>query len=141
MRVRFGIVVAAAGLVLAGCNGPKSTCEGSYKSYCNTLEGADWEGMYELLTPEFKKKARSAAAMNRVMSDVWKGAKSWSFKTQNVNETKEGFCTVQGEMKWTVKIRGALPYDESTYFSWVFKQQKDGLWYIELPGHEKITGY
>lgn len=141
MQLRFGIVVAATGLFLAGCNGPKDTCEGTYKSYTNTLTGADWEGMYELLTPEHKKIARNPETMVRVMSDRWLGAKNWSIKTINVNETKEGFCTVQGEMSWTVKTRGRNPFDQSTYFSWVFKQQKDGLWYIELPGQEKITGY
>ncbi|HEY3452147.1 MAG TPA: hypothetical protein VGK67_37735 [Myxococcales bacterium] len=141
MRVQFGFVLAAASLVLAGCNGPKSDCEGTYKSYCNTLEGQDWDGMYELLTPEFKKKVHSAKGLERGLSGTWKGTKSFTFKTINVNETKAGVCTVQGEMSWTTKIRGELPYDSENYYSWTFKQGKDGLWYIELPGSEKISGY
>jgi len=141
MRVHLGIVLAAACLVLVGCNGPKSDCEGTYKSYKNTLEGHSWDTMYELLTPEFKKMVRSPENMARVLGENWKGSKDFSFSTMNVNETTSGVCTVQGEMKWTTKIRGELPYDSETYFSWTFRQGKDGLWYIELPGSEKITAY
>ena len=141
MRVHWGILFAATGLVLAGCNGPKSDCEGTYKSYRSTLESQDWDAMYELLTPEFQKKVRSSANLGRVLGANWKGSKSFGFTTYNVNETNAGICTVQGEMKWTTKIRGELPYDSDTYFAWTFRQGKDGLWYIELPGSEKVTAY
>lgn len=141
MRVQAVFVVAAAALALAGCNGPKGDCEGSYKSYRSTLEGQDWDGMYELLTPEHKKMVRSPKGLERGLSEMWAGSKSFTFKTMNINETTAGVCTVQGEMSWTTKIRGQLPYDSETYFSWTFKKGKDGLWYIELPGKEKISGY
>ncbi|MGC4114146.1 MAG: hypothetical protein QM765_05880 [Myxococcales bacterium] len=141
MRVLFGLLLIAASLALAGCNGPKSDCEGTYKSYCSTLEDQDWDGMYELLTAEHKKMVHSGKGLERGLAQLWKGAKSFKFKAININETKAGVCTVQGEMKWTTKVRGELPYDSETYFSWTFKQAKDGLWYIELPGKEKISGY
>jgi len=142
MRLWFGILmVAAAGFTLAGCNKPKKDCEGSYKSYQHALDGHDWDAMYELLTPEFQKKTRSADRFGRVMEQNWQGAKSFRFTTDNVAETKSGVCTVQGDMKWTTKIRGASAYDTEEYFSWTFRQGKDGLWRIELPGSEKISAF
>jgi hypothetical protein len=141
MRARAIFVVLAV-LALAGCRGAKDTCEGSYKSWTACLANHDWESAYEMLTPEHKRKAVDPAHMARGMEEHWEGAKSFSFTLINLAETKSGVCTANGEMSYTIKIRGDNPYDvNDEYFAWTFRQGKDEKWYIEIPGLEKIGAF
>ena len=129
-------------LALAGCDGPKDTCEGSFNSWHSCLKGHDWECSYELLTPEFKRKVGSSKKLARAMESDWFGSKSFKFNVYNVAETKAGVCTANGSMNYTVKIRGESPHDfNDVYFSYTFHLEKDGLWYIDLPGAEKLQSW
>lgn len=140
MRMRLALAFAA--LSLAACNGPKETCAGSFESYFSMLEDHDYEGMYEMLTPEFKKKVRSVEGFSRAMNEEWFGTHGFSKKVDNVAETAGGVCTARGVMSWTWRVRGkeAESYDD-VFFAWTFRRQKDGKWYIDLPGYEKITAF
>ncbi|MBI5549577.1 MAG: hypothetical protein HY901_37300 [Deltaproteobacteria bacterium] len=136
------VFMLLAAFALGACRGPKSDCEGSYESWTGSMAAHDWDSAYELLTPEFKKKVGSPKRMAAYMEDSWKGSKSFEFSPFDIAETNAGVCTARGEMRYTVKIRGELPKDhEQVYFSYVFRQEKDGLWYIELPGNERIQSF
>jgi hypothetical protein len=51
-------------------------------------------------------------------------------------------CIVNGELSYVIKIRGKEPQSiDNDYFSWTFRQQNDGKWYIEVPGMEKVGGF
>jgi len=137
-----GWFVVVAVLFLAGCNGPKDSCQGSTDSFFSIIKGHDWDTMFELLTPEHKRKVGNAARLNAFMEDIYKGTKNFKVSYQNVAETKTGVCVVNGTMSYTIKIRGENPVDiNDEYFSWTLKKGRDGLWYIDIPGEEKIGGY
>lgn len=126
-------------LLLAGCNGPKEDCLGSFKSYKSMLESQDWEGLHEMLTPEHKRKF-PLAKFKRGMAELWGPTHSFDWKLNNVSETAK-VCIVNGLMEYTWKVRGKAPEDHEEYFAFTFKKQADGKWYIEQPGAEKVAGW
>ncbi len=139
MRKQITWISLIGALLLAGCNGPKSDCAGSFKSYQNMLESQDWEGLYELLTPEHKKKF-SMKNYLAGMTEVWGPTHSFDWRLNLLTETGK-VCIVNGMMEYTFKIRGKEPEDRDEYFSFTFRQQADGKWHIEQPGAEKISGW
>ncbi len=125
-----------------GCNGPKETCEGSAKAFYGTLRGHDWATMHQMLTPEFKHKFNRVDRFAEVMEYNWLGSKSFSVRWNTISETRERVCIANGQLSYTVKIRGENPVDTTDqYFSWTFRRGNDGLWYAEVPGQEKVGGY
>lgn len=140
MRPSFAFALFAAALALAACNGPKETCEGSMNSYYALLKSHDWDGAYEMLTPEYKRKL-TADRYARGMEEEWLGSKGFSLKVGNISESR-GACYANGGISYTVKIRGKEPVDyDNEYFSWIFRKQADGKWYIEMPGMERVSAY
>jgi hypothetical protein len=143
MRTPWSWVLAAsvAG-ALSACNGPKETCEGSARSFYSLLKGHDWSGLHEMLTPEFRQRWNKVDRFSEAMEAVWLGSKDFSVKWNTIGETRERVCVVNGQLTYTIKIRGQEPRTTSDeYFSWTLRQGTDGRWYAELPGQEKISGY
>jgi hypothetical protein len=143
MRLRI-TASALALLALTACNGPKDSCEGTYNSYVACMKGHDWECVFELLTPEFKRKAGNPKRVAIAMEEgQWlKGSKSFKVNVFDIAETKAGICTARGTMSYTIKNRGENPRDvKDEYFAWTFRLEKDGLWYMELPGSEKLQAF
>lgn len=126
-------------LLFAGCNGPKDSCEGSYKSYVSMLEGKDWEGIHGLLTPAHKKKF-ALSTYSRAMEELWGPTKGFEWRLNTLSETKN-VCIVNGMMEYTWKVRGKEPEDREEYYSFTFRKDGDGKWYIEAPGAEKVAGW
>ena len=128
-------------LALAACNGPKESCEGSFKSYFSMIEGQDYEGMYEMLTPEFKKKVKSLERFSAAMNEQWQGTYGFSKKVDNIAESGN-VCIARGLMSYTWRVRGkeAEPHDDE-FFAWTFHKQKDGKWHIDLPGYERVSAF
>ncbi|MFN7133077.1 MAG: hypothetical protein ACK4N5_13445 [Myxococcales bacterium] len=139
MLNRIAIFTALCALSLTGCNGPKEDCEGSFKSYQSLLEGQSWSGIYELLTPEFKRKIK-VEAYEQLMKEEWGPTHSFKWDVQNVGASAK-VCIVNGNMKYTWKVRGKNPEDRDEYFAFTFRKQPDGKWYMEHPGDEKIGGF
>lgn len=134
-------ITAAACVVSRG--GPKDTCQGSFESYFGALKGHDWSGVWELLTPELKKKVGSPERLASAMEEVWVGAKGFSYSLDTVSQTNVGVCIANGTMSYKIKLQGhdTVDYNDE-YFSWTFRQNPvDGKGYIELPGSEKISGF
>ena len=140
MRMRLALALVA--LFLAACNGPKEKCEGSFKSYFSMIEGQDFAGMYEMLTPKFKKKVKSVEHFSAAMLEQWNGTYGFSKKVDSITESADGICIARGAMSYTWRVRGkeAEAHDDE-FFSWTFRKERDGKWYIELPGYERISGY
>jgi hypothetical protein len=140
MRRNLLLALCLASLALTACNGPKETCQGSFESYWSYLKSHDWEGAYEMLTPQYKNKI----TLDRYiagMEEEWAGSKNFSMTVSNLSESAAG-CFVNGGISYNVKIRGQQPYRvDGEYFSWIFRKQKDGKWYIELPGMEKVGAF
>jgi ketosteroid isomerase-like protein len=110
-------------------------------SYYSLLKGHNWDGVYELLTPEHKKKIGSPEKVATVMAPTWNPTHSFSIKVNQVVETGP-LCVASGALWYTYKVRGALPeVTEDEYFSWTLRKQADGKWYIELPGSEKVRSW
>jgi ketosteroid isomerase-like protein len=140
MRTRLALCLLAV-LASAGCHKPKDTCEGSFNSYFNAMKGKDWSAMYALLTPKYKKKARSPEFFSSFIQEEWGPAKNFDLNVMGIVPSGD-LCIVNGTMDYTIKIRGKEPVDyDDEYFSWTFRRERDGLWYIELPGEEKLTGF
>lgn len=140
--MRASALAALAATCLAGCNGPKDSCQGSYDSYCSMLKGHDWDGMFQMLTAEHKKKAGRPERLAAFMEDSFKGTKDFSFNLQTLSESQTGVCVANGFMSYTIKLRAKNPEDvKDEYYSWTFRLARDGKWYMELPGEEKISGY
>jgi len=134
------VVLAALGLL--ACNGPKDTCQGSVDSYWSLFKAHDWEGIYEMLTPEYKKKVGSAEQLASALDENWKGGKSYTMELDNVVATASGVCIANGNMNYIWRLRGENPKEfNNQYFSWTFHLLKDGKWYIDLPGEERLSGY
>ncbi len=140
MSVRH-LFLAACALSFAACNGPKDTCEGSYNSYYSMLKGHDFEGIHEMLTPEFRQKYSPVEKYVKWMDGYWGPTKDFSLRVGQINESGST-CLANGELNYIYRKRGENPVEHSgEYFSWVFKKQPDGKWYIEQPGQEKLSGY
>jgi hypothetical protein len=135
-------ILLIAVLALTGCKGAKDSCEESAKSYYSLLTDHNWSGIFEMLTPEFKKKVGTAERLDAHMGEIYKGTKSFSVNFQNFGESKTGVCIVNGTLSYTIRLRGQNPVPiDDEYFAWTFKKGRDGLWYIDLPGEEKLMGY
>ena len=91
---------------LAACNGPKEKCEGSFKSYFSMIEGQDFSGMYEMLTPKFKKKVKSVEHFSAAMLEQWNGTYGFSKKVDSITESADGICIARGSMSYTWRVRG-----------------------------------
>ena len=140
MRTRFALCLLAL-LVAAGCYRPKDTCEGSFESFYSAIKADDWDATYEMLTAAHKKKVRSKEVWAQYMASDWGRAKSFSLHLNNIAPSGN-VCIANGTMDFVFKERGKEPETvKDYYFSWTFRREADGKWYVEIPGQEKLQGY
>jgi len=134
------LLLLSLALAATGCNGPKETCEGTVKSYFSTLKSQDFEAMYPLLVPEHRAKFSSVERFQRAMGKLWEGSKDFKLGVAEISEGSNT-CIARGMLKYTIKVMGSEARDYDDYVSWTLQKGKDGLWYIQLPGLEKVGAF
>ena len=141
MSVRRGLgwfLVGSSLMGLTGCNGPKSSCEGTMNSWKGCINSNDWDCMSELINPVHRRKY--GRGIKAISEDTYKGAYNFKYKFIQADETGN-ICIARTNAFYTVKVRGKSPEDfDDQGFSYTLRKI-DGLWYIDFPGVEKLSGF
>ena len=127
-------------LGLMGCHGPKSSPEGTVKSFYSACDSKKWDAMAEMLAPESLKKfgnrTSNAAAF---FADLYADVKSIDAEIDESIEVKPGReAVVRFNCTASVRPRDEPEaYDQDCGDTYSMKNV-DGKWYIVLPATQRI---
>jgi hypothetical protein len=136
---RVGVLSLA--LACAGCNGPKDNCEGTLNSYAGCINGQDWDCILELMHPAERAKYGDRKIKGMMMNN-WFGTKNYKWKYLQADTAKAGdICVARTIARWDTKVRGKKEVTTDDYGDTFTLHPKDGVWYIDVPGSQKIGGF
>ena len=143
MKRRLIPLGALAGLLLAtsGCNTPKDSCEGTLDSFKGCINAQDWQCICDLMHPAERKKFTDRRIRGMFAED-WFGVHSYRWTFMQADTAKSGdVCVARTKAAWTKKIRGKAAEDVKDWGDVYTLHPIDGLWYIDVPGSQKLSGY
>jgi hypothetical protein len=139
MRGSVWCAALAALVLCAGCNKPKDSCDGTLNSYAGCINSQDWECLIDLFHPD--QRAKYGDKMIRKWAlENWNGARNFKWKFVQA-DASGSVCIARTNAYYEVKIRGKNP---ETYDNWgdtYTLHLKDGLWYMDIPGSQKVQGF
>lgn len=124
-------------LALAGCNGPKSSPDGSVKSFYSAAESHDWETMVEIIDPDSLKRI-SPQRVQSFYADLFKDVQEVKLSIQETRIVQpDQEAVVSFQCTATFRALGQLPYDRGCADIYTLKW-RDGKWYIVLPATQQL---
>jgi hypothetical protein len=132
-------LIAVLGLCLfAGCYGPKSTPEGTVKSFYSAIEARKWETMTEMVDPESLAKGGSAERVAAFYFSIYQDVQDIDLTIQDALIARpDEQAVVRFECTATMRAMGEMPHKHSCSDTLSLRWH-DGKWYIVVPGTEAL---
>ncbi len=134
-RMSRAVMTAALGLLLfPGCNGPKSSPEGTVKSFYSAIESENWKDLPSMVDPDSIQKSGGAQRVSAFYYSIFADVRNIDISIEEalVQRPNEE-AAVKFKCTATFRALGQMPYDKDCSDILALRWH-DGKWYIVVPG-------
>ena len=130
---------AVLGLGLfVGCNGPKSSPEGTVKSFYSTIESQEWMELSTMIDPESLQKSGGPSRAAAFYYSVYQDIRDIDLDIQEAIITRpDESAAVKFKCTATFRALGEMPHKNDCSDTLSLRWH-DGKWYIMVPGTEAL---
>ncbi|WP_224244469.1 nuclear transport factor 2-like protein [Hyalangium gracile] len=129
------VLIAALGFSLfAGCGGPKSSPEGTVKSFYSTIESQDWLDLAEMVDADSLSKSGGPQRVAAFYYSIFQDVRDIDLTIEEaLVQVPNQQAAVKFKCTATFRALGEMPYDRDCSDILPLRW-RDGKWYIVVPG-------